>query len=91
MQTEFKAGQSVWILKINQPVNTRIRAVKYVEALEISRDAKTGKETENINVSCIYSTLISPNDPMPGGKIGTSKDDLVKKIFGAPENTKTEN
>ena len=90
MHTEFKAGQEVWIMRNNQPVQTRIRAVKYVEALEISKDGKTGKETESTNVSCVYSTLAAPNNPIQGGKIGTTKDELVRKIFGSPE-TKTEN
>lgn len=85
MQTEYKAGQAVYIMRNNQPVQTRIRAVKYVEALEVSRDGKTGEETESVNSSCVYSTLLTPNDPLPGTMVGNSKEELLSKIFKTDE------
>lgn len=85
MELEFKAGQEVWIMKNNQPVQTRIRAVKYVESLEVSRDAKTGKETEAINTSCVYGTMADVHNPVTSSKIGSTKEELLGKLFGSAE------
>lgn len=82
MQTEFKAGQTVWIMLRDKPVETRIRAVKYVESLEIAKDAQTGKETELINSSCVYGTFADRHKPLTSDKIGSTSEELLHKLFG---------
>lgn len=86
MNLEFKAGQEVWIMKNNQPVSTRVRAVKYIEALEVSRDAKTGKETDNINVTCVYGTFADLHKPCTADQMGNTREELLQKSFGKSAN-----
>lgn len=83
MELEFKAGQEVWIMKNNQPLATKIRAVRYTETLELSKDAKTGAVTENVNTNTAYGTFADPQKSCSADKIGSSKEELVSKIFGS--------
>ena len=82
---EYSAGQEVFIMKNNQPVATRIRAVKYVESLEAAKDPKTGEVTERINTSCVYGTFADVHNPVTANNIGITKEDLLSKLFGTGE------
>ena len=87
---EFEPGQNVDVMKNSHPVSTKIRAVNYHSSMETARDAKTGQETSRIVERVSYSTFADPNVSLPASKIGSSREDLMKKVFGSDATIETD-
>lgn len=83
VEIAFPAGTEVFVMHNNVPVQTKIRAVKYSESIEIVKAADTNDKTEHLKQSCTYSTVAGPNNPLTEAQIAETKEELIKKIFGA--------
>ncbi len=81
IEIKYPAGTDVVVMKNNNIVQTKIRAVQYSESLEQSTDSDTRQVVENVRSFVIYSTLLSPNKSLTEKDIAFTKEELVSKKF----------